>query len=194
MHTRNMSDGERAEEGGAWGAAIDLARWVISNGGPPTMPSPVVLDPGELLHADLWAHGWRYQALDVGYQAPRLVAFGGPMVLGLAALVSAAARRRARREAESCAVPQWRPLGMLRVLATNRRLLVWHDGVWASVWLNSILELHPMLDAGRLDLTFEGDPAYCLAGPWVPYLAVVVGTVLAGLRGVEPVTSAIHVR
>ena len=49
MHTRNMSDGERVEDGGAWDAAIDLARWVISNGGPPTMPSPVVLDPGELL-------------------------------------------------------------------------------------------------------------------------------------------------
>jgi hypothetical protein len=116
------------------------------------------------------------------------------MVFGLAALGGAAARRRAQRDAEARAVPQWRPLGMLRVLATNRRLLVWHDGVWASVWLNSILELHPMLDAGRLDLTFEVDPAYCLAGPWVPYLAVLVGAVLAELRGVGPVTSAIHVQ
>lgn len=194
MHARNMSDSERVEDGGAWDAAIDLARWVISNGGPPTMPSPVVLDPGELLHADLWAHGWRYQAIDVVYQAPRVVAFGGLMVFGLAALGSAAARRRARRDAESRAVPQWRPLGALRVLATNRRLLVWHDGAWASVWLNSILELHPMLDARRLDLTFEGDPAYCLTGPWVPYLAVVVGTVLAELCGVGPVTSTIHIQ
>ena len=194
MHTRNMSDGERVEDGGAWDAAIDLARWVISNGGRPTMPSPVVLDPGELLHADLWAHGWRYQAIDVVYQAPRVVAFGGPMVFGLAALGSAAARRRARLDAEARAMPQWRPLGVLRVLATNRRLLVWHDGAWASVWLNSILELHPMLDARRLDLTFEGDPAYCLTGSWVPYLAVVVGTVMAELRSFEPATSAIHVQ
>ena len=46
----------------------------------------------------------------------------------------------------------------------------------------------------RLDLTFEGEPAYCLTGPWVPYLAVVVGTVLAELCGVGPVTSTIHIQ
>lgn len=36
-------------------------------------------------------------------------------------------------------------------------------------------------------MTFESDPPYCLAGPWVPYLTVIVTTVLAGDRGVDAV-------
>ncbi len=60
-----------------------------------------------------------------------------------------------RRDAEALAAAQWRPLGPLRILATDRRLLVWHDGAWASVWYHAIRELRPDLDADRLDLTFE---------------------------------------
>jgi hypothetical protein len=96
------------------------------------------------------------------------------------------ARRRARREAEALAAPQWRPLGALRILATDRRLLVWHANGWASVWYDAIRELHPDLEAGRLDMTFENDPPYCLAGPWVPYLTVIVTTGLAVRRDLEP--------
>jgi hypothetical protein len=103
------------------------------------------------------------------------------------------ARRRARREAEALAAPQWRPLGAVRILATDRRLLVWHDSAWASVWYDAIRELRPDLETGRLDMTFENDPPYCLAGPWVPYLTVVVTTVLAARRGVEPTRAAVRV-
>ena len=145
-----------------------------------------MLDPGESLHADVPAEGWRYHAAYVTYSAPRAVAIGGPLMLGLVAAGNAVARRRARREAEARAAPQWRPLGLLRILATDRRLLVWHDGAWASVWYDAIRELQPDFEVGRLKTTFENDPPYCLAGRWVPYLAVVVTTALTARQGIEP--------
>ena len=125
------------------------------------------LEAGEALHADLPTEGWRYHAVDVTYTEPRVVAIGGPLMLGLAAVGSAVARRRARREEEALAAPQWRPLGALRILATDRRLLVWHEGAWASVRYDAIRELHLDLDleVGRLDVTFANDAPYCLAGP-----------------------------
>ena len=89
------------------------------------------------------------------------------------------------------AVPQWRPLGPLRVLATDRRLLVWHDAAWASVWYHAIREARPDVDAGRLDLTFDDDPPYCLAGSWIPYLTVIVTTNLARQRGLAAVANAL---
>jgi hypothetical protein len=178
---------------GQWNAAVGLATRVAAGHGLPSLASPVLLDAGEVLHADVPSEGWRYHAADVTYLAPRAVAIGGPLMFGLVAAGSAVARRRARREAEALAAPQWRPLGALRVLATNRRLLVSHDSAWASVWYDAIRELRPDLEAGRLDMTFENDPPYCLAGPWIPYLTVIITTVLAARRGVEPTTAAIRV-
>lgn len=176
-----------------WDAAVDLANRVAAGAGLPNLASPVLLDAGEVLHADVAAEGWRYHAADVTYTEPRVVAIGGPLMFGLVAAGSAVARRRARREAEALAAPQWRPLGALRLLATDRRLLVWHEGSWAPVWYDAIRELHPDLEVGRLDMTFDNDPPYCLAGPWVPYLTVILTTVLAARRGVESTTAAIRV-
>jgi hypothetical protein len=152
----------------------------------------VLLDAAEVLHADLTAEGWRFHAADVTFAAHHAVAIGGPLLFGLVAAGSAAARRRARREAEVLAAPQWRPLGALRILATDRRLLVWHEGAWASVWYHAIREFRPDLEATRLDLTFDDDPPYCLAGPWVPYLTVIVTTLLARDRGVAAVDDALR--
>lgn len=183
----------RGDVGSEWTAAVDLASQVAAGGGLPTLPSPVLLDAGEALHADLLAQGWRFHEADVTYVAPRVVAVGGPLMFGLTAAGSAVARRRARHAAEALAVPQWRPLGALRILVTDRRLLVWHKGAWASVWYGVIRELRPDLAVGRLDMTFESDPPYCLAGPWVPYLTVIVTTLLAGDRGVGAVEDALAV-
>lgn len=176
-----------------WDAAVDLANRVATGGALPSLASPVLLDAGEALHADVPAEGWRYQAADVVYTEPRAVAIGGPLIFGLVAAGSAAARRRARRDAEALAAPQWRPLGALRILATDRRLLVWHADEWASVWYDAIRELRPDLEGGRLDMTFENDPPYCLAGPWMPYLTVIITTVLAARRGVDPTRAALRV-
>jgi hypothetical protein len=176
-----------------WDAAAVLATHVAAGGELPNLPSAGLLDVGEVLHADLNAQGWRYHAADVTYAVPHAIAIGGPLVFGLVAAASTVARRRARREAEALAAPQWRPLGALRILATDRRLLVWHKATWASVWYDAIRELRPHLEAGRVDMTFENDPPYCLAGPWIPYLTVIVTTTLATRRGITPTMAAVQV-
>jgi hypothetical protein len=170
-----------------------LANAVATGDELPILPSPVLLDSGEVLHGDVTADGWRFHGADVPYIEPRAVAFGGPLTFGMVAAGSAAARRRARRQAAALATPQWRPLGPLRILATDRRLLVWHEDAWASVWYQSIREFRPDLEAGRLDLTFDDDPPYHLAGPWVPLLTVIVTTALARDRGVRAMGDALHV-
>ncbi|MCZ7537860.1 MAG: hypothetical protein M5T61_19325 [Acidimicrobiia bacterium] len=182
----------RVAGGSEWDLAVELANRVAAGDELPNLASPVLLDTNEVLHADITAQGWRFHAVDVSYTAPRAVAIGGPVIFGLVAASSAVARRRARREAEAVAAPQWRPLGGLRVLATDRRLLVWHEATWASVWYDAIRELRPDLEVGRLDVTFENDPPYCLAGPWVPYLAVVLTSTLARRLGVNPVRHTVE--
>ena len=181
----------RSDTGSEWTAAAELAEHIAAGGELRTIPSPVLLDAGEVLHADLPAHGWRFHEADVTYVAPHVIAIGGPLMFGLTAAGSAVARRRARQQAEALAAPQWRPLGALRILVTDRRLLVWHKGAWASVWYSVIREFRPDLTVGRLDMTFESDPPYCLAGPWVAYLTVIVTTLLAGDRGVEAMSNVL---
>ncbi len=183
----------RGEDGSTWDAAVELANQVAAGRDLPVFQTSVLLDAGEVLHADLPADGWRFEGADVTYAAPHAVAIGGPLMFGIVAAAGAAARRRARREAEALAAPQWRPLGPLRILATDRRLLVWHQDAWASVWYNAIRELRPDLEVGRLDMTFENDPPYCLAGPWVPYLTVILTTLLARDRGVRAVDDSLRV-
>ncbi|WCO67967.1 hypothetical protein PO878_04420 [Iamia majanohamensis] len=183
----------RNEPGAEWAAAVQLANRVASGGHLPIIPSPVLLDADEALHGDLPAQGWRFHGADVTYAAPRVVAIGGPLMFGLTAAGSAVARRRARIAAEGLAAPQWRPLGALRILATDQRLLVWHNGAWASVWYSVVRELRPDLERQRLDMTFESDPPYCLVGPLVPYLTVIITTLLAGDRGVGAVGDALAV-
>lgn len=182
----------RRDSGREWDAAVDLAGHVAAGGGLPNLASPVLLYPGEPLHADVDAQGWRYCAADVSYTEPHAVGIGGPVMFGLVAAGAVVARRRARRDAAALAAPQWRPLGSLRILATDRRLLVWHDAAWVSVWYYAIRELHPQPQHRRLDMVFDNDPPYCLAGPWVPCLAVVVTTCLADRLGIEPVGFALQ--
>ena len=144
----------------AWDAARRLAGRVGSGGALACVASPVVLDPGEVAHAELDAYGWRFETAEVVYEQRMVLAGGGPLLFGLAAAGLAIGNRRAQEAAARLATPQWRPLGQLRVIATNRRLLVFHQSAWASVWLGAIRELHPTLEAQRLELVFEDDPPY----------------------------------
>lgn len=44
----------RPGNGSEWRAAVDLANRVAAAGGLPGIPSPVLLDAGEVLHGDFW--------------------------------------------------------------------------------------------------------------------------------------------
>ena len=112
-------------------------------------------------------------------------------MFGLTAAATGAANRRTRQVAEQKAAPQWRSLGHVPLLATNYRLLVLHQGAWASVWYEAIRQMRPVLVEDRLELIFEDDPPYALQGPWVPYLTVVLATLLAERVGSAAVTSAL---
>lgn len=179
--------------GSEWEAAVRLADDLTAGRALPVMTSPVLLEPGEVLHADLAAYGWRFHGIDVIYEEPRVIGIGGPIFFAVTAAAAASARRRARGEAERLAAPQWRTLGHLRILATDRRLLVLYQGSWASVWYAGIRQVLPTMHEQRLQLIFEDDPPYALAGPWVPYLSVVLTAALSQGLGVSAVSDALTV-
>lgn len=148
----------------------------LANGGwlEPRTITDAPLAPGERAYADLHAIGWRYFGLDdVSYER-RTLLVGGPYVMVMAMLVTAVGNRRRRREAERAAVPQWRPLGWLRVVVTSDRLVVWHANAWWSIWYGAITQIRSDLTMSAVDLFFEADPPYRLVGPSVPALAVVL--------------------
>lgn len=163
----------------AWDAAVELYDALQHGYGLPVLESPVILDPGEVLHAQVSAYGWRYHAVDVAYDRQGFFAFGGLAMLGASLAATAIGNRRTRAAAEQLAAPQWRPLGDLPILATNQRLLVFYEQAWASVWLAGIRQLLPAPAERRLEMTFDDDPPYALWGPWVPYLSVVMSVLVS---------------
>lgn len=173
-----------------WDAALRLAEHVGAGGTIPLVASPGLIACGEVVHGEVFAYGWRFEDAEVLYEQRSLLAGGGPLLFGLTAAATAIGNRRAREAAAREAAPQWRPLGWLRVVATNQRLVVFHRGAWASVWFEAIRQLHPVLEAQRLELLFEDDPPYALAGPWVPYLTVVMTAALANQRDTAAAAAA----
>ena len=158
----------------------------------PTLVSQVLLGPTEVLHAQVEASGWRFHGVDVVVEQRRLLVLGGLLTFGIASAANSIGNRRARAEAQRLAAPQWRPLGSMPLLATNQRLLAFHEGEWASVWYSAISQIVPSVEDCRLELVFEDDPPYLLAGEWVPYLTVIITAVLASNYGVDAVASILQ--
>ena len=79
-----------------------------------------------------------------------------------------------------------------RFCATNQRLHILHEGIWASVWYSAIRHLVPHLDEHRLELIFDEDPPYALHGEWMPCLAVVLTAALAEQRGLEAMSGVVR--
>lgn len=173
-------------------AAEQLAAAVASGQRLPDLASPILLGAGEVLHAQVEASGWRFHAVDVVVEQRRLLATGGLLTFGMATAANSIGNWRARADAERLAAPQWRPLGAMPLLATNQRLLAFHEGAWASVWYSAIRQIIPSLHDFRLELIFEDDPPYLLAGEWVPYLTVIITAVLASSYGVDAVASILQ--
>lgn len=133
----------------------------------------VPLIEGEKAYAEIDAEAWRWLSHEVIYERRSLL-FGGPIVMASTALVSFAGNRRRRLAAERAASPRWRPLGLVRIVATELRLLVWHEGAWWSVWYHGLASCHVEPDGCALLLTFEDAAPYRLAGDSVALLSVVL--------------------
>jgi len=97
----------------------------------------VPLLDGEAAYAEIDAEASRWLAQDAIYERRSLL-LGGPIVMTATALASCAANRRRRSAAERAAAPQWRPLGLVRVVASDLRLLVYHEDAWWSVWYDAV--------------------------------------------------------
>jgi hypothetical protein len=166
-------------------SAAQLAANVAAGQPLPLLSSPV-LGADEVLHAEAVIAGWRFHAAEVVVEHRRLVGTG-LFTCGVAAALNSIEGRRAREDAERLAAPQWRSLGSMPVLATSQRLLLLHEGAWASVWYSAIRQVLPRPGEHQLELTFEDGPPYLLAGEWAPYLTVVIVTVLARGYGVDAV-------
>lgn len=126
---------------------------------PPTTEQPEWLFPGERIHAEITAEAWRYLALDVPYDR-RTILFGGPLGFLCTGLASMIGNRRTRRRAEALAAPQWRYLGRLPIIVTNRRLLIEHGGAWWPIEADSIRSAQ--VEGCNVTLLFKDDPPYAL--------------------------------
>lgn len=156
---------------------LDEARDLVESLSSGCRLDPLALDglplrDGEHAFAEVDAAAWRWLALDSVAYEQRALLVGGPLLMCTTGILSLLGNVRRRREAERSAAPQWRALGPVRVVATDRRLLVWHLGAWWSVWFDAVTGVQPDPPAHRLDLTFRHDAPYRLEGPAVPLLAV----------------------
>lgn len=129
---------------------------------PPAPEQSEWLLPGERIHAEITADAWRFLALDVPYDR-RTILFGGPFGFLCTGIASMIGNRRARRAAEAVAAPQWRHLGHLPIIVTNRRLLIEHRGAWWPVWLDAVESVDRHDDF--VALGFHSDPAYGIRSP-----------------------------
>ncbi|HZT66519.1 MAG TPA: hypothetical protein VFA11_12085 [Acidimicrobiales bacterium] len=127
------------------------------------------------MHGELTAYGWRYYALEGVLYERHMCLLGGGFGMVLTGVTSAVGNSRRRRQAEALVAPQWRPLGPLRIAYTSERLLVWHREAWWSVWLAAVVgsRWDPANEA--LELFFQWEAPYRIAGPQVLHLAAWLG-------------------
>lgn len=131
----------------------------------------VPLAPNERAYAEVDVEAWRLLATEPVYER-RSVIFGGPAVTLATSLACAVANRRRRLEAERAAQPQWRSLGVVRVVATDRRLLVWHVDRWWPV---------PFGDVHGWDIESSGEAFTVTLREGAPYRFARGGTPLLSL-------------
>jgi len=131
----------------------------------PAWAAPIthLLLPGEVARIQVDAYGWRWEPSDVAYDR-RFLLLGGPIGMAVSGVASVVANRGVRRRAERDAAPAWRALGALIVIATDLRLLVWHQNAWNSVWYSAITEAGLDGAESHVELSFAADPPYRLQG------------------------------
>lgn len=168
-HAPELNDARRLAESLGHGAQLK-----------PLVIEGLPLAPGERAYAEVDVEAWRWLSLEVLYEH-RSMMVSGPVLTAVSALASAAGNRRRRLAAERAASSQWRPLGIVRVVATDGRLIVWHEGDWWSVSFDTVAAWQVDPDACAVTLSLKEGAPYRLAGPSVPLLAVVLAWLSARL-------------
>jgi hypothetical protein len=177
--------GPEAHTQGIADAEILRARLQRGERLPTYHPTGIVLRPDEGAFRETVAEYSRYLELSVQYPVrPSLFVMGSPAFLAGAmigkTLSDAADRREARRLAAQAA-PQWRVLGLLRVILTNQRFLVYAEDQyqWLSFWHSGLQEYRPRADFG-LELLYPDCSPVLLRGPMIPWTSVALASCVSG--------------
>lgn len=131
------------------------------------------LCPGEDAYAEVDVEVWRWLAAEAVYER-RSVMLGGPALMAATALACAAVNRRRRLDAERAARPQWRALGVVRAVVTDRRLILRHEGSWWSVPFEDVRTWDVEAAGRSLTLTLHEGAPYHFAGDGAPLLSLVI--------------------
>jgi hypothetical protein len=83
----------------------------------------------------------------------------------------------ARKDAEA----RWREVPGVRVVVTDRRLMISQEGQWASLSHDRVLEFRPAPADFTVALGYDGSPAIRLRGPAVARICVVLALMLEGV-------------
>ena len=128
---------------------------------------------GEDAYAEVDVDAWRWLAAGAVYER-RSMMLGGPALMAATALACAAANRRRRLDAERAARLQWRSFGVVRVVVTDRRLILRHEGSWWSVPFEDVRTWDVETGGTALTLTMRDGAPYHFAGDGAPLLSLVI--------------------
>lgn len=143
-------------------AAAQLADKLSCGWRPPALPSPIVLQPSESMHAASPATLLHHTGAEVSYQQ-NFFAFGGPVLFLATAAGSMVANARARQRAEASAREQWRVYDSGMAWFTNRRIALQGHSSWTDLWYADVRA--SFCDADGILLYFADRPPYKLGCP-----------------------------
>jgi hypothetical protein len=158
----------------AWHEAIRLVMMVGAGARIPAIPPSIMLRPGEVQHGGPFGVDcYVFCGADVEYSQGYAVS-GGLLFTAVGMAIGEASIAHARREALAHARPQWRLIGRMPMVLTDRRMLIMPEGQWCSYSLDTLVSMTAQVEAYGMDLHFEDAMALRLMGQWIPWAAVAV--------------------
>ncbi len=143
------------------------------------MPPSMMLRMGEIQHGVASLNLMVFSGMDVEYTTG--YTWGGGLIMsGITMAASAAANASAKSRAQNLARPQWRPLGMSQITVTSQRMAIQRGAMWSSLDLYSLVNIQVDLSRWTIYPTFQNEDPMLLQGPWAPWLAVVMSSVVSG--------------
>lgn len=167
----------------AWQHAVQTAAALVRGERPATMAVwDVVPLPGEVFYADVPIGYARYYGTTVHYTQTSGLFVGSPafVLAGLAgtAVANASARSAAQRQAAD----QWREHQTVRLVVSDRRLLVQRGGEWIWFHHSGASAVYPDPLRRGLVCQYPDTSPLMLQGDYAPFAAVVV---LAATHGAQ---------
>lgn len=165
----------------AWQAAGELHH-ALTNGASLQPVASRLRLPREQVYGEFVLQVARYATADVTYTRIRSNLFAPTKT----ALAEMAGNHVRRRRAERLAAAQWRPLGPLHTVLTDRSILYSHLGSWCRFDHGAVVEL--LAEPKRYEMIefFDGAEPLRLIGPWAPWLSLATAWLLYGAEGIDP--------